>query len=113
MKFIFVVTDAALSGMRQQKLATSFKKLISKPANKLSKSLQNGTEMQDPKQLVQRKIRQLVFLHAHYVESMYGKIPVDQEREYQRIYADWQVGLATLKDIQADINEYLKLREQA
>lgn len=44
--------------------------------------------MQDPKQLVQRKIRQLAFLHARYVESQYGKIPVDQAREYQRLYAD-------------------------
>ena len=69
--------------------------------------------MQDPKQLVQRKIRQLVFLHARYVESMYGKIPVDQARECQRIYADWQAGHATLEDIQADINEYLKMRKQA
>jgi hypothetical protein len=69
--------------------------------------------MQDPKQLVQRKIRTLVFLHAHYVESAYGKISVDQEREYQRIYSEWQVGRVTLEEIQADINEYLKLREQA
>jgi hypothetical protein len=68
--------------------------------------------MQDPKQLVQRKIRQLVFLHAHYVESMYGKIPVDRAREYQRIYADWQAGHVTLEDIQTDINEYLEMRKQ-
>jgi hypothetical protein len=68
--------------------------------------------MQDPKQLVQRKIRQLAFLHAHYVESMYGKIPVDQAREYQRIYADWQAGHVTLEDIQTDINEYLEMRKQ-
>lgn len=66
----------------------------------------------DPKQLVQRKIRQLVFLHAHYVESQYGKIPVDQAKEYQRIYADWQAGHVTLEDIQADTNEYLEMRKQ-
>lgn len=67
--------------------------------------------MEDPKQLVQRKIRQLVFLHVQYVNSQYGKIPVDQNREYQRIYAGWQAGTYTLDEIQADINEYLKLRE--
>jgi hypothetical protein len=68
--------------------------------------------MQEPKQLVQRKIRQLAFLHAHHVESMYGKIPVDQAREYQRIYADWQVGHITLEEIQVDINEYLEMRKR-
>jgi hypothetical protein len=67
--------------------------------------------MEDPKQLVQRKIRQLVFLHVQYVNSQYGKIPVDQNKEYQRIYADWQAGHITMEDIQTDINEYLKMRE--
>jgi hypothetical protein len=69
--------------------------------------------MEDPKQLVQRKIRQLVFLHVQYVNSQYGKIPVDQNKEYQRIYADWQAGHITMEDIQTDINEYLKMRENA
>ena len=68
--------------------------------------------MEDPKQLVQRKIRQLVFLHVQYVNSMYGKIPVDQAKEYQRIYADYQAGLITMEEIQEDINEYLKMRYQ-
>lgn len=67
--------------------------------------------MTEQKQLVQRKIRQLVFLHVQHVNSQYGKIPVDQNREYQRIYADWQAGMITLDEIQADINEYLKMRE--
>ena len=68
--------------------------------------------MEDPKQLVQRKIRQLVFLHVQHVNSVYGKIPVDQAKEYQRIYADYQAGLVTMEEIQEDINEYLKMREQ-
>lgn len=69
--------------------------------------------MLEQKQLVQRKIRQLVFLHVQYVNDQYGKIPVDQNREYQRIYADWQAGLVTLNEIQDDINEYLRMRENA
>lgn len=67
--------------------------------------------MTEQKQLVQRKIRQLVFLHVQYVNAQYGKIPVDQNREYQRLYADWQAGHITLNDIEEDIAEYLKLRE--
>ncbi len=67
--------------------------------------------MTEPKQLAQRKIQQLVFLHAHYVESQYGKIPVNQEAEYKRIYAGWQAGTYTLEEIQADINEYLEMRK--
>lgn len=69
--------------------------------------------MEDQKQLVQRKIRQLVFLHVQHVNSQYGKITVDQNKEYQRIYADWQAGLVTLNEIQDDINEYLRMRENA
>jgi hypothetical protein len=65
----------------------------------------------EQKQLVQRKIRQLAFLHAHCVQSQYGKIPVDQNKEYQRLYADWQADLITLKEIEEDIAEYLKMRE--
>lgn len=67
--------------------------------------------MQDPKQLAQRKIQQLVFLHAQYVNRMYGKIPVNQDAEYKRIYAGWQAGTYTLEEIQTDINEYLKLKK--
>lgn len=69
--------------------------------------------MEDPKQHIQRKIRQLVFLHVQHVNSQYGKIPIDRNKEYQRIYADWQAGLVTLNEIQDDINEYLRMRENA
>ena len=69
--------------------------------------------MTEPTQLVQRKIRQLVFLYVQHVNTQYGKIPVDQNKEYQRIYADWQAGLVTLNEIQDDINEYLRMREKA
>lgn len=67
--------------------------------------------MTEQKQLVQRKINQLVFLHASHVLENYGKIRVNQSAEYKRIYADWQAGHVTLDEIQADINEYLKMRE--
>ena len=67
---------------------------------------------EDPKQFVQRKIRQLVFLHTQYVNNQYGKIEVDQNREYQRIYSDWQAGHITMNEIQEDINEYLELRKE-
>lgn len=66
--------------------------------------------MDNPKQLVQRKIRQLVFLHANHVHSVYGKIAVDQNLEYQRIYADYQAGIYTLDEIQDDVNEYLQMK---
>ena len=66
--------------------------------------------MTEQKQQVQRKIRQLVFLHVQYVNAQYGKIQVDQAREYTRLYADWQAELITLDDIEKDIAEYLKLR---
>lgn len=69
--------------------------------------------MEDPKQHVQRKIRQLVFLHVQHVNSQYGKIPIDRNKEYQRIYADWQAGLITLNDIEQDTKEYLRMRETA
>lgn len=69
--------------------------------------------MQDRKQLVQRKIRQLVFLHVQYVQNQYGKIPVDQNKEYQRLYADYQADLITLEEIEEDIAEYLKMKENA
>ncbi len=66
--------------------------------------------MTDQKQLVQRKISQLVFLHANYVQVQYGKIPVNQDAEYKRIYADWQAGHVTFQEIEEDIAEYLKMR---
>ena len=65
---------------------------------------------EDPKQLVQRKIRSLVYLHGVHVKSLTG-LEINPEAEYKRIYAECQAGLITLSDIQADINEYLKMRE--
>lgn len=69
--------------------------------------------MTEQNQLAQRKIRQLVFLHVQYVQNQNGKIPVDQNKEYQRIYADLQQNLITLEEIEEDIAEYLKMRENA
>ena len=66
--------------------------------------------MEDPKQLIQRKIRDVVYLHGVYVKNLTG-LEINQEAEYKRLYAEWQAGLITLSDIQADINEYLKMRE--
>lgn len=66
---------------------------------------------EDPKQLAQHKIRSLVYLHGVHVKSLTG-LEINQEAEYKRLYAEWQAGLITLSDIQADINEYLKMREK-
>ncbi len=68
--------------------------------------------MEDPKQLVQRKIRSLVYLHGVHVKNLTG-LEINQDAEYKRLYAEWQAGLITLNDIQDDINEYLKMRENA
>lgn len=66
--------------------------------------------MSDTKQLVQRKIRGLVYLHGVHVKNLTG-LEINQEAEYKRLYAEWQGGHITLSDIQDDINEYLKMRE--
>lgn len=63
------------------------------------------------KQIVQCKIRSLVYLHGVHVKNLTG-LEIKQEAEYKRLYAEWQAGLITLSDIQADINEYLKMREK-
>ena len=63
--------------------------------------------MEPQKELVKRKIRQLVFLHAQYVGDC--KISVNQTHEYNRIYADWQAGLVTFEEIQEDLTEYKSL----
>lgn len=68
--------------------------------------------MTQPKQLIQRKIRDLVYLHGVHVKNLTG-LEINQDAEYQRIYAGWQAGTYTLDEIQADINEYLKMRENA
>lgn len=67
--------------------------------------------MTEQKQLAQRKIRQLVFLHACHVFNQYGNIKVHQDAEYNRLYADWQASHITLDEIQEDINEYLNMRD--
>jgi hypothetical protein len=68
--------------------------------------------MQNPKQfVVQRKIRDVVYLHGVHVKNLTG-LEINLEAEYNRIYAQWQVGHVTLEDIQADINEYLGMRKQ-
>jgi hypothetical protein len=65
---------------------------------------------EEPKQLVQHKIRSLVYLHGVHIKNLTG-LEINQEAEYKRLYAEWQAGLITLSDVQADINEYLKMRE--
>lgn len=65
---------------------------------------------EDPKQLVQRKIRSLVYLHGVHVKSLTG-LEINPEAEYKRIYAEYQAGLIAMNEIQEDINEYLKMRE--
>lgn len=66
--------------------------------------------MEDPKQLVQRKIRDVVYLHGVHVKNLTG-LEINQEAERKRLYAEWQAGFITLGDINDDINEYLKMRE--
>lgn len=66
----------------------------------------------DSKQLVQYKIRQLVYFHAVYVKSSVG-FEIDQEKEYRRLYADWQADLITLENIESDIKEYYDLLHPA
>jgi hypothetical protein len=66
--------------------------------------------MTQPKQLIQRKIRDLVYLHGVHVKNLTG-LEINQHAEYKRLYAEWQGGHITLGDIQDDINEYLKMRE--
>lgn len=68
--------------------------------------------MSDMKQLAQRKIKQLVFLHAYHVFNQYGNIKVNQDAEYNRLYADWQAGSITLQEIEEDINKYLEMRKE-
>jgi hypothetical protein len=65
---------------------------------------------EEPKQLVQRKISDLVYLHGVYVKDLTG-LEINQDEEYKRLYAEYQVGHITLEDINADIAEYLKMRE--
>lgn len=67
---------------------------------------------EEPKRLVQHKIRSLVYLHGVYVKNLIG-VEINQEAEYKRLYNEWQAGFITLSDIQDDINEYLKMRENA
>ena len=64
------------------------------------------------KEFVQRKIRQLVYLYALHVQNLYGKIPVNQDKEYKRIYADYQAGFITVEDIEADMKEFLQLQKK-
>lgn len=66
--------------------------------------------LEDPKQLVQRKIRDVVYLHAVHVKNL-TSLEINMEVERKRLYAEWQGGHITLSDIQDDINEYLKMRE--
>jgi hypothetical protein len=66
---------------------------------------------EDSKQLTQRKIRSLVYLHGVHVKNLTG-LEIDQKSEYNRLYAEWQAGHITLDDIQDDIKEYLKMREE-
>ena len=67
--------------------------------------------MTDTKQLVQRKIGNLVYLHGVYVKNLTG-LEINTKAEYKRLYAEWQAGLVTLHEIEDDISEYLKMREK-
>jgi len=61
--------------------------------------------------LAQRKLRQLVFLHAQHCYAQGAKIPVDQVKLYQVMNRDYEQGYMTLADIESDIAEYLEMRK--
>jgi hypothetical protein len=66
----------------------------------------------DEKQLIKHKIQQLVHLHAIYMHTICG-LDVDQVAEYNSLCADWKAGLLTLSEIEEDINEYTRLRNES
>lgn len=60
-------------------------------------------------QLLQQKIRSLVYLHGVHIKNLTG-LEINQVVEYERLYNEYQCGFINLNDIQYDINEYLKIR---
>lgn len=67
--------------------------------------------MEELRQAIKRKLRTVVYLHGIHVKNLTG-LEINQEKEYKRLYAEWQAGFITLADIQEDIDEYLKLRKR-
>lgn len=65
----------------------------------------------EDKKYVQRKIRELVYLHGVHVMNLTG-IQINQEVEYKRLYAEWQAGFINLTEIIQDIGQYLEMRKQ-
>jgi hypothetical protein len=63
------------------------------------------------KKYVQRKIRELVYLHGVHVKNLTG-IEINQEVEYKRLHAEWQAGFINLTEIIQDIDQYLGMRKQ-
>ena len=59
--------------------------------------------MSEQNQLIQRKIRQLVYLLDYYGE----KVSNSMEAEYKRIYSEFKSGTYTLNKIQEDIDNYM------
>jgi len=57
------------------------------------------------KQIIRKKIQQLVYLHAVHVKNVTG-FEIDQVREQDLLYNEWIAGLITLQDINDDIQEY-------
>lgn len=59
------------------------------------------------KQLVKQRIRELVSAHMEYMKLQYGcASAVNEQREFDRIYADYQLGRTTLEDINEGIADY-------
>lgn len=53
------------------------------------------------KQLVKFKIKKLVEQYAENVKTNFG-VTVDVTSHFNRIYADYQAGLVTVEDIEAE-----------
>lgn len=59
------------------------------------------------KQLVKRRVRELVSAYKEYMKLQYGcASAVNEQREFDRIYAEYQLGRITLEDINEGIVDY-------
>jgi len=62
------------------------------------------------RQLIKRRVRELIRAHLEYMIINYGVAnAVDEQKEFDRIYADYQLGRTTLEDIDNSIAHYRKV----
>jgi hypothetical protein len=59
------------------------------------------------KQLIKQRIQELVSAYKEYMNLQYGcASAVNEQREFDRIYAEYQLGRTTLEDIDEGIADY-------